>query len=336
MNQSPEIRIGMTREFFASGAQIWNQQIFNKVKNLPGVVISVLPSTESGVTADDLSAHDILVVRKTGVPQSAFQGLETARTRLICRFGVGYDHIAMEDCTRHGITVTITPDGVRRPVASSIATLVMSLAHRVKEKDALIRVGKWPEGRDMRGSGLEGRVLASIGFGNIAREAFRLLTPFGMRFIASDPQADMSLAKDLGVEIVSFDQALQEADFLTLNCPLMPSTRHIIDAKALARMKPSAYLINTARGALVSEDALVTALKHNALAGAGLDVFETEPTGADNPLFDFPNVIASPHSMCWTDECAKLTSQSVHDTIRAWLANAPLQNIVNPSVLVGA
>ena len=336
MATKPEIRIGMTREFFLAGAQIWDQPTYDEVAALPGVTITPLASTETGATAEDLAQHDILVVRKTGVPQTAFTDPSRIRTRLICRFGVGYDHIALDECTRNGIAVTITPDGVRRPVASSIVALVMALSHRLREKDALIRAGDWAAGRIMLGTGLEGRVLASVGFGNIAREVFRLLAPFGMRFLACDPNADVGLARDLGVEIVDFESVLARADFLTVNCPLTPTTRHIIDAAALSRMKPSACLINTARGALVSQEALVSALANGALAGAGLDVFETEPTGADNPLFAFPNVIAAPHSMCWTDECARLTSQGVRDAILAWRADDALPNLINPNVLTAA
>ncbi len=331
-----EIRIGMTREFFTAGADIWDRQVMDEIAALPGATITSLASDEDGATAEDLAGFDILVVRKTGVPKSAFSDPGRIRTRLICRFGVGYDHIALDECTRHGIAVTITPEGVRRPVASSVVALVMALSHRLREKDALIRAGDWAAGRAMMGTGLEGRVLGSVGFGNIAQEAFRLLAPFGMRFIACDPKANAAMARDLGVEIVDFEQVLGEADLLTVNCPLSPATRHIIDAAALARMKPSAYLINTARGALVSQEALVAALANGALAGAGLDVFEIEPTGADNPLFAFPNVIAAPHSMCWTDECARLTSEGVRDAILAWRAGEPLPNLVNPTVLTAA
>ncbi|MFV0334711.1 MAG: 2-hydroxyacid dehydrogenase [Tropicimonas sp.] len=336
MQQSSIIKIGMTREFFDVGAQIWDREIFDAIAADPRVEITPLASGESGVTAADLAAHDILVVRKTGVPQAAFEGDGPLRTRLICRFGVGYDHIALADCTKRGIAVTITPDGVRRPVASSIVALVMALSHRVLEKNALIRAGEWGAGRVLLGMGLEGRVLASVGFGNIAREAFRLLAPFGMRMMACDPRPDMAVAEGLGVEIADFGTVLSQADFLTVNCPLSPATRHIIDAGALARMKPTAYLINTARGALVSQEALVAALAERRIAGAGLDVFEVEPTGAGNPLFAYDTVIAAPHSLCWTDECATLTSRGVRDAITAWLDGKPLPNLVNPDVLRAA
>ncbi|MCW2306308.1 2-hydroxyacid dehydrogenase [Rhodobium gokarnense] len=333
---SPEtpgtIKIGMTREFVDSGAQIWDRDVFARVSALPNVVVSPVSSDAAGIVAQDLAEYDILVVRKTGVPETAFTKPDTIRTRLIARFGVGYDHIAMDACTRNGIAVTISPDGVRRPVAGSIVALVMALSHRLREKDLLIRRGDWPQGRVMLGMGLEGRAFASVGFGNIAREAFRLMRPFGMRYLASDPAPDLAAADDLGVEIVDFDTVLREADFLAVNCPLMPSTKHIINAEALARMKPGAYLINTARGQLVDQQALVAALASNRLAGAGLDVFESEPTGADNPLFAFDQVIAAPHSLCWTDECARLTSECVYNAIAAHLDGRPLPHLVNRSL----
>lgn len=328
------ISIGVTAEFTTSKTPVWDAEIYKELSSLPNVHISPLESGVHGVTADDLAAHDIVVVRKTGVPTTAFSDPGTIRTKLITRFGVGYDHIDMEACARSGIAVTITPEGVRRPVASSVVTLVLALGHRLREKDMLVRSGDWNTGRELLGTGHSGRVFASIGFGNIAREAFRLLQPFGMRHIACDPYADIGDARTLGVELVDMDTALSTADFLAVNCPLSPSTRHIINSDSLARMKSTAFLINTARGQLVHQEALVDALSNGRLAGAGLDVFEEEPTTSDNPLFKFQNVIATPHSICWSDECARLTSEGVFQSISEYLGGKSLTYQVNHDVPV--
>ncbi len=325
--------IGVTSEFNDGGGQVWDKAVFDQIAAIPNVEITALPSGPSGATSDDLAAHDILVVRKTGVPKSAFSNPQSIRTRLIARFGVGYDHIDVDSCTRLGISLTTTPEGVRRPVASSVVTLVLALSHRLREKDLLTRSGEWQAGRNLLGVGLENRVFASIGFGNIAREAFRLLRPFGMRYMANDPFASKQHALELGVELADFETTVQKADFLAVNCPLTLKTRHIINSDTFALMKPTAFLINTARGPLVNQDALVDALALGRIAGAGLDVFETEPASADNPLFQFDNLISAPHSLCWTDECARLTSEGVFQSISEFLSDRPLSYLVNRDVM---
>jgi phosphoglycerate dehydrogenase-like enzyme len=153
------------------------------------------------------------------------------------------------------------------------------------------------------GEGLEGKVLGSIGLGNIGAEMFRLAKPFGFNFIASDPVADADLARDLGVELVSLEDVFRRSDFLTVNCPLTDSTNRLVNAPRFAMMKNSAYLINTARGPIVDETAMIDALSSGQIAGAGIDVFEVEPPADDNPLLTMDNVIVAPHGLAWTDQC---------------------------------
>jgi phosphoglycerate dehydrogenase-like enzyme len=127
--------------------------------------------------------------------------------------------------------------------------------------------------------------------------------PFDMRFIAHDPFADKNVAKELGIELVSLEDAFRRADVLSVNCPLTPETHHLVNAERLALMKPTAYLINTARGPIVDQKALTNALQEKRIAGAGLDVFEAEPVPADDPILKLDNVIVAPHALCWTDQC---------------------------------
>ena len=160
-----------------------------------------------------------------------------------------------------------------------------------------------PERIDHMGVGLVERTLGQLGIGNIGAEVFRLAKPFGMRFIAHDPYADPRLAQELGVRLVGLEELFREADVLSVSCPLNDETHHIVNAERLALMKPSAYLINTSRGPVVDEAALTEALQKWRIAGAGLDVFEQEPSPADNPLYGLDNVIVTPHALCWTDQC---------------------------------
>lgn len=223
----------------------------------------------------------------------------------VARFGVGYDNVDVAACDENGIAVVITPDGVRRPVAVSVITYVLALSQKLLIKDRLCRQG--PEGWAKRvaymGEGLVGKTLGQLGLGNIGAEVFRMARPFGMRFIAHDPYADAAVSRELGVELVSEEEAFRQSDFLSVSIPLSDATRHFVNARRLAWMKPTAYLINTARGPVVDQAALYEALVSGGLAGAGLDVFEVEPAPAEEPLFGLETVIATPHSLCWTDEC---------------------------------
>ncbi len=153
------------------------------------------------------------------------------------------------------------------------------------------------------GQGLVGLTLGSIGIGNIGAEMFTIAKPLSMNYIAYDPFADEAMAAELGVELVSLDEVFTRSDYLCVNCPLTEETRAIVDTPHLALMKPTAYLINTARGPIVDQAALTEALSQGRIAGAGLDVFEHEPSSADDPIFKLDNVITTPHSLCWTDQC---------------------------------
>ncbi len=184
-------------------------------------------------------------------------------------------------------------------------TFILALTGKLLAKDHMTRQGPggWAKRSDSMGVGLIGKKLGLIGIGNIGAEVFRLAKPFAMEFIAHDPYADPAVVAELGVQLVELDELFSSADIISVNCPLNEQTHHLVNAERLAMMKSSAYLINTARGPVVDEQALITVLQQGKIAGAGLDVFEQEPASADNPLFQLDNVIVTPHALCWTDEC---------------------------------
>jgi phosphoglycerate dehydrogenase-like enzyme len=153
------------------------------------------------------------------------------------------------------------------------------------------------------GVGLVGRTLGSIGVGNIGAEMFRLAKPFDMKFIAHDPYADPKIAAELAIELVDLDEIFARSDIVTVNCPLTEETRHLVNAARLGLMKKTSYFINTARGPIVDQAALTKVLMERRIAGAGLDVFEEEPTNPDDSLLKLDNVILAPHALCWTDQC---------------------------------
>jgi D-3-phosphoglycerate dehydrogenase len=225
------------------------------------------------------------------------------RLLIVARFGVGYDSVDVQACTDHGVLLTITPDGVRRPVAASAIALLLALSHKMLIKDRLTREGRWHEKLDHFGTGTTGRTLGLIGFGNIGREIARLIQPFEMQVVASDPFAMPTDASALGVKLLDLPQLLAQADFAIVCCSLSKETRHLIGAQEISRMKPTAYLINVARGPIIDQIALTEALQKRTIQGAGLDVFEQEPIPSDDPLLKLDNVIVAPHAICWTDEC---------------------------------
>jgi phosphoglycerate dehydrogenase-like enzyme len=259
--------------------------------------------TNGVITAKDLADFDALILLIPRIEPESFP--KDGRLAIIARFGVGYDTVNVQACTDHGCALAITPDGVRRPVAVAILTFMLALMGRLVAKDRITRQGPegWARRSELMGTGLIGRTLGQLGIGNIGAEVFRLAKPFGMHFIAHDPYADPKVAKELGVRLVGLEKLFREADVLSVSCPLNDATHHIVNAEHLALMKPTAYLINTARGPVVDEKALTRALQERRIAGAGLDVFEQEPSRTDNPLHQLDNVLLTPHALCWTDQC---------------------------------
>lgn len=268
----------------------------------PNVEVEFLASHDP-LRAEQLEDFDALILlihrfNAASVPKSG-------RLSVVARFGVGYDTVDVDACTKAEIALVITPDGVRRPVAVSVITFMLALTGKLMIKDRLTRQG--PSGFAQRsqnmGIGLVGRTLGSLGIGNIGAEVFRMAKPFDMKFIAHDPYADKRVAAELGIELVGLEDLFSRSDVLSVSCPLTPETRHIVDAERLALMKPTAYLINTARGPIVDQKALTKVLQERRIAGAGLDVLEQEPPDADDPILKLDNVILAPHALCWTDQC---------------------------------
>ena len=289
---------------------------------------------ESGIMpASVLADHDALILL---FPRFARESIPSnCRLGLIAKVGVGYDNVDVPACTDAGIALVTAPDGVRRPVAVATITFLLALSGRLFIKDSLARKG--PSGFDQRldhnGIGLVGRVLGSIGIGNIGAEVFRLAKPFGMHFIAHDPYVDPALAAERGIKLVDLDAIFRESDFVTLNCPLTKETRHLVDARRLAMMKPTAFLINCARGPVVDQLALTNVLQERRIAGAALDVFDPEPPHPDDPILKLDNVIVTPHALCWTDQMFEgIGAKDVQAVLELSRGRVPT-GIVNAAVL---
>jgi phosphoglycerate dehydrogenase-like enzyme len=296
-------RVALSGDFRkADGSPTYPDFDLAPLREAPGVEMAFL-EPESPLRAAQLEDFDALILlAHRFAAESVPQG---GRLAVIARFGVGYDTVDVEACTRAGIALVITPDGVRRPVAVSIITFMLALTGKLLVKDRLTReaAAGYARRSEHMGVGLVGRTFGSLGIGNIGAEACRLAKPFDMRFIAHDPYADKAVADGLGIELVGIEELFRRSDILSVSCPLTPETRHIVNAERIALMKPTAYLINTARGPIVDQKALTRALMERRIAGAGLDVLEQEPPEPDDPILKLDNVILAPHALCWTDQC---------------------------------
>ena len=257
------------------------------------------------------------------------------RLAVVARFGVGYDNVDLSACSAHDVAVAITPDGVRRPVAVAILTLIFALAGKLFVKDRITRRGPtgWAEKTVHNGVGLVGRTLGSIGMGNIGSEMFRLARPLDMRFIAHDPYIEPARGPELGVALTDLETVFRESDFVCVNCPLSDETHHLVNEGRLALMKPTAFLINTARGPIVDQVALARVLREGQIAGAGLDVFDEEPTDPGDPLFALDNVVVTPHALCWTDQLFAGCGAADVRAVMAVMAGRVPGGIVNRDVL---
>lgn len=297
-----KLRIAVSSDFFdAAGNPKFPEFDPSQVNEWSDATVDLLDFGDEAPEGS-LAGYDALVLLRPKITAKSLVGAD--RLALIARFGVGYERVDVEACTRASVAVAITPNAVRRPVAVAEMTLLLALASRLTDKHRIARGGAsaWAERTQFNGIGLVGRTLGSIGLGNIGSELFRLAAPFGMVHAAYDPYASSEQARELAVELVGLDEVLSRSDFVVVNCPLTSQTHGLIGAREIARMRPSAFLINTARGGIVDEGALADALSSRRIAGAGVDVFEVEPPPDDNPLLGLDNVILAPHSLAWTDQ----------------------------------
>jgi phosphoglycerate dehydrogenase-like enzyme len=275
----------------------------------PAIEYEWMPDTGGVAVAEVLRQYDAVLVLDYRFPAESFD--DVGRLAVVARWGVGYDRVDVRAATEAGVAVAITPDSVRRPMAEANITLVLALAKSLNIMERECRVGRWKNALPRDGMCIAGRALGSLGLGNIATEMFRMARGMGFgRLIAHSPRSSPEFASALGVELVSLDTLLRESDFLTINCPLNPTTRGMIAKRELAMMKPEAYLVNCARGPIVDEAALLEALREKRIAGAGLDVYDIEPVPPDHPLLTLDNVIVTPHAVGRTAEAIRDTSLS--------------------------
>lgn len=221
----------------------------------------------------------------------------------VARFGVGYDSVDVAACTAADVALITAVGAVDRSVAEATVGWMLALSHNLRAKDRLVREARWQERSAYMGRELRDRTLGIVGLGGIGRALVKLLAGFGMKPpLAFDPYLDPKVAEGLGVALVPLDELLARADFVSIHCPLSDATRNLIGRRELGLMRRDAYLINTARGGIVDEDALDEVLRDGRIAGAALDCFVGEPLPQPPCFSAYENVVLAPHSIAWTDE----------------------------------
>ena len=283
-----------------------------------------------GLSPDELIAtipdYDALVVRsETKVTEPVISA--GGNLQVVARAGIGVDNIDLDAATRAGVAVVNAPIGNTVAAAEHTVALMLALARNVPQAYASMKEGQWQRSAFM-GIEVRNKTLGIIGLGRVGSEVARRAASFGMRLIAFDPFVSPDFASRMGVEVMSLDELLPQADFITLHTPLTAGTTKLISGPQLAKMKPGARLINVARGELVDEEALLEALENEQLSGAALDVFTNEPPG-DLPLLRHPRLVATPHLGASTQEAQREVAIEAAEQVIAVLDGKPARNTVN-------
>ncbi|WP_276274027.1 C-terminal binding protein [Haloarcula litorea] len=284
-----------------------------------------------GETVDDphetLAEADAVINLRYDLDADAVAALEDCR--VISRYGIGVDNIAVDAASERGIPVTNVPDYCLEEVSVHALTMWLALARGLPTYDDSVAAGEWDRGVATPIHRLSTRTVGVVGYGAIGRAVGERAAALGADVIASDPFLSAEDVADDPATLVEFEDLLEQADFVTVHSPLTPETRELFDAEAFARMREDAYFVNVARGPIVDTDALADALDAGEIAGAGLDVFPDEPPAADDPLRDHPKVLTTPHVAWYSEEANEQRRNTVVDIVRTALEGGEPYNVVN-------
>ena len=291
---------------------------------------------QPGKSAEELTTlladADAVLVR--AAPMNAHLLASLPKCKVVVRYGVGVDTLDLDAATENGIICAHVPDFCMEEVSNHALLLMLAAVRKLVPMDRTIREGGWRPETLAPMQHLHGQTLGLVAAGNIAQAFAKRALALSMRVIAYDPYLEPAAAERAGIELIAtLDELLQQADVVSVHAPLTPQTRHIIDADALAKMKPTAYLINTSRGPTVDEAALIAALQEGRIAGAGLDVFEKEPLPLESPLRRLDNVVLTPHSASYSDHAFRLLSRRVADSAVHVLSGQWPRFVANKGIL---
>ena len=301
-------------------------------------VIKTLCHNEDEIIAAASDADAVITVALRQLQPFTRRVIETLDTcRIIACIGIGYDNVDIDAATDHGICVTNVPDYCLEEVSDHTMALILALARKFPEVISKVKSGGWfitPDSRKKLSpmSRLRGQTLGLIGFGSIARTLVPKAKGFGLKILVHDPYVSSDELRGLGVEVVGLDRLLEVSDFVSLHAALTPKNSKMMGLEQFKRMKPTACLINTARGGLVDEEVLSTALLEGLIAGAGLDVLEAEPAVPDNPLYALDNVIVTGHAAGYSDQSEEEVWRRPWEEAASVLRGEWPRSLVNPRV----
>jgi len=329
MNSS--FQVALTGDFFKDGTPVYPDFDLSVIQGTEGIEVAPFNDHYPEIEPDQIAGAKAVVVLTPKVSRHSLSRSEDLL--VVSRFGVGYDKVDVAACTEADVVLCTAVGAVDRPVAEATVSWMMALGHNLIAKDRLVREGKWHDRNGFMGSELRGRTIGVIGLGGIGQTVVKLLEGFGMNPpIAFDPVLDEGTASQLGVELVELEDLMTRADFVSLHCPLNDDTQDLISEKELSLMKPTAYILNTARGGIINEDALFETLVSKKITGAALDCFVGEPILTPHRFGELENVILAPHSIAWTHELfsdiGSLACQNVVDLAQG---RRP-RSAVNPEV----
>lgn len=310
-------------------------------ERFPGLDVNlsaVAARSESDLIQAGAEADAILLSTLEAVTPNLLDNLP--RCKVIGRYGVGLDNVDLDAAAERGVVVTHYPSYCTNEVADHAFSMIMALNRRLVELDRDLRRGAWIASQSGTRSILRGKVLplreatlGIIGFGRIGQAVAERAKPFGLSVLVHDPFVDEEAARQAGVEAVSLDDLLSQSDLVTIHCPLTPDTRGLMGPEQFAKMKPTAFLVNTARGPIVDLDAAIEALASDQIAGAGLDVTYPEPLPASSALYTLPNVILTPHSAYYSERSIDVVRDETFASTMMVLQGRRPPTVANPGVL---
>lgn len=326
-------RVALTGDFYdGDGKPRYRDIGLDLFESDPKIQVTSFSRHLPEVSPEQLAGfHGVIVLS----PKVTARSLEASSELLaVGRFGVGFDSVDVAACTAANVLLFITAGAVDHSVAEGTVSWMLALSHHLRVKDALVRSGKWHERSFFMGSELRDRTLGIVGLGGIGRSVIRMLKGFRMRSpLVYDPFVPSTVLAETGARSVSLDELMAESDFVSLHCPLNEHTRNMITARELARMKPTAYLINTARGGIVNEDDLYEVLCERRIAGAALDCFADEPLIKPPRWAKLDNVLLAPHAIAWTNELFRDIGRAACQGIIELAQGRTPHGIINPEVI---
>jgi len=302
------------------------------VAKIGGEIVQAKSGTPEAILAVARNA-DAILTTYAKITTEVVEAL--TQCKIIARFGIGVDNVDIDMATKKGIVVTKVPDYCIDEVSDHAMALLLSIVRKIPYSNKLVQGGRWEMPAVVPIARLRGRTLGLVGFGRIPQLVAPKAQAFGINVVTYDPFVPKDVLAKANVKHVELEELLKTSDYVSLHCPLMPETKHIMNAKTFAMMKPGSYIVNTGRGPLIDEAALAVALDKGQLAGAALDVVEKEPP-TDSPIMGRDNVIITPHTAFYSEEALlDLQTKAAEEVVRVLSGQAP-KNPVNPDALKAA